>query len=72
MFKDLTVAKKNVFQQYLVTGGNETPEDNGICHMQAAVILSGSYYLLISPVIETSSVFWLPGNHAAKTMVSSI
>lgn len=43
MFKDLTVAKKNLFQQYLVTGGNETPEDNGICHMQAAVILSGSY-----------------------------
>lgn len=43
MFKDLTVAKKNLFQQYLVTGGTETPEDNGICHMQTAVLLSGSY-----------------------------
>lgn len=63
---------KHLFQQHLVARGNKTPDDNGVCHMQAAVLLSGSDYLLTRPVIETSSVFWLLGNHTAVTMATSI
>jgi hypothetical protein len=50
IFKDQTVNDKHLFQQHLVAQGNKTHDDNGICHMWAAVVMSGSDYPLTCPL----------------------
>ena len=58
IFKDQNVNVKHLCQQYLVARGNKTHDDNGICHMWAAVVTSGITTLLLVQLPLWNQTSW--------------